>query len=90
MNDIADTIPAETRVAALPPAAAPRHVYLVDGSGFIFRAYHALPPLTRSDGTPIAAVLGFSNMLAKLLQETDADHREATIEQRRPSSPHSR
>ena len=58
----------------MSPAAAPRHVYLVDGSGFIFRVYHALPPLTRSDGTPIAAVLGFSNMLAKLLQETDADH----------------
>src|SRR5579872_419255 len=54
--------------------AAPRHVYLVDGSGFIFRAYHALPPLTRSDGIPTAAVLGFSNMLAKLLSETDADH----------------
>ncbi|HEY1797172.1 MAG TPA: DNA polymerase I [Stellaceae bacterium] len=57
-----------------PPHAAPRHVYLVDGSGFIFRAYHALPPLTRSDGTPTSAVLGFSNMLAKLLDETDADH----------------
>jgi DNA polymerase-1 len=54
--------------------AAPRHVYLIDGSGFIFRAYHALPPLTRSDGTPTSAVLGFSNMLAKLLSETDADH----------------
>jgi len=53
---------------------APRHVYLVDGSGFIFRAYHALPPLSRSDGTPTSAVLGFSNMLAKLLSETDADH----------------
>jgi DNA polymerase-1 len=52
----------------------PRHVYLIDGSGFIFRAYHALPPLTRSDGTPTSAVLGFSNMLAKLLSETDADH----------------
>ncbi|HEV8032799.1 MAG TPA: DNA polymerase I, partial [Stellaceae bacterium] len=44
------------------------------GSGFIFRAYHALPPLTRSDGVPTSAVLGFSNMLAKLLSETDADH----------------
>jgi DNA polymerase-1 len=53
---------------------APHHVYLIDGSGFIFRAYHALPPLTRSDGTPTSAVLGFSNMLAKLLSETDADH----------------
>ncbi|WP_374448967.1 5'-3' exonuclease H3TH domain-containing protein, partial [Stella sp.] len=56
-------------------AAAPtlRHLYLVDGSGFIFRAFHALPPLTRPDGTPVGAVLGFSNMLLKLLNETDAD-----------------
>jgi DNA polymerase I len=52
----------------------PRHVFLVDGSGFIFRAYHALPPLTRADGTPVGAVLGFSNMLLKLLHDTDADH----------------
>jgi DNA polymerase I len=53
---------------------APRHVYLVDGSGFIFRAFHALPPLNRADGTPVNAVLGFSNMLLKLVGETDADH----------------
>ena len=44
---------------------------LVDGSGFIFRAYHALPPLTRTDGTPVNAVLGFSNMLHRLLQFTN-------------------
>jgi 5'-3' exonuclease len=44
---------------------------MVDGSGFIFRAYHALPPLTRkSDGLPIGAVAGFSNMVWKMLQET--------------------
>jgi DNA polymerase-1 len=43
-------------------------MYLVDGSGFIFRAYHALPPLTRkSDGLPVGAVSGFCNMLWKLL-----------------------
>lgn len=50
------------------------HVVLVDGSGYIFRAYHALPPLTRkTDGLPIGAVAGFSNMLFKLLQtQTDA------------------
>jgi DNA polymerase-1 len=55
-------------------AAKPRHVYLIDGSGYIFRAFHALPPLTRSDGTPTNAVLGFVNMIMKLLDETDADH----------------
>lgn len=43
---------------------------LVDGSGFIFRAFHALPPLTRpSDGTPVGAVYGFVNMLNKLVTE---------------------
>ncbi len=46
------------------------HLFLVDGSAYIFRAYHALPPLTRkSDGVPIGAVSGFCNMLWKLLQE---------------------
>ncbi len=44
------------------------HLYLVDGSTFIFRAYYALPPLTRkSDGLPVGAVSGFCNMLYKLL-----------------------
>jgi DNA polymerase I len=52
----------------------PKHVYLVDGSGYIFRAFHALPPLTRSDGVQVNAVLGFTNMLLKLLEDTDADH----------------
>lgn len=45
------------------------HLFLVDGSGYIFRAYHALPPLTRkSDGLPVGAVAGFCNMLWKLMQ----------------------
>jgi DNA polymerase-1 len=44
------------------------HLFLVDGSGYIFRAYHALPPLTRkSDGLPVGAVSGFCNMLWKLM-----------------------
>jgi DNA polymerase-1 len=55
-------------------SSKPRHVYLIDGSGYIFRAFHALPPMTRSDGTPVNAVLGFTNMLMKLLEDTDADH----------------
>lgn len=46
------------------------HLYLVDGSGYIFRAYHALPPLTRkSDGLPVGAISGFCNMLVKLRDE---------------------
>ncbi len=49
------------------------HLYLIDGSGYIFRAYHALPPLTRkSDGLPVGAVQGFCNMLWKLLTDTSA------------------
>ena len=46
------------------------HLFLIDGSGYIFRAYHALPPLTRkTDGLPVGAVSGFCNMLWKLLSE---------------------
>jgi DNA polymerase-1 len=78
VNDITEALVSEpdpAPVTIAPGASAvPSHVFLVDGSGFIFRAYHALPPLSRSDGTPTSAVLGFSNMLAKLLSETDADH----------------
>ncbi|MEJ0011518.1 MAG: DNA polymerase I [Bauldia sp.] len=49
------------------------HVFLVDGSGYVYRAYHALPPLTRkSDGLPVGAVAGFCNMLWKLLQDASA------------------
>jgi DNA polymerase-1 len=63
---------AETREEATGrPAAKGDHVYLIDGSGYIFRAYHALPPLTRpSDGLPVGAVHGFCAMLWKLLRET--------------------
>ena len=46
------------------PATDKDHLYLVDGSGFIFRAYHALPALTRkSDSMPVGAVSGFCNMI---------------------------
>ncbi len=50
------------------------HFYLVDGSGYIFRAYYALPPLSRkSDGLPTGAVIGFCNMLFKLLEDSRSD-----------------
>ena len=51
-----------------------KHVFLVDGSGFIFRAFHALPPMNRDDGTPTNAVFGFTNMLIKLIEDLKADH----------------
>ncbi len=55
-------------------SSKPPHIYLVDGSGYIFRAFHALPPLTRPDGVPVGAVLGFTNMLIKLLREQSPDY----------------
>ena len=61
----------------IPPQsrdAPDRHLCLVDGSGFLFRAFHALPVLTRPDGTPVNAVLGFTNMLLKLLDDLQATH----------------
>jgi DNA polymerase I len=67
--------------AAHPPSAAPHHVYLIDGSGFIFRAYFARakdPKAERfqrqSDGMATEVVMHFSNMLDKYLRDTDADH----------------
>src|SRR6266571_2427393 len=64
----------QTAAPSASPASRPvkkgDHVFLVDGSGYIFRAYHALPPLNRkSDGLQVNAVLGFCNMLWKLLRD---------------------
>jgi DNA polymerase-1 len=77
--------PAKTsaKVDAKPDTKAPAkvpgkgdHVFLVDGSSYIFRAYHALPPLNRkSDGLQVNAVLGFCNMLWKLLRDMPEDNR---------------
>src|SRR5258708_2631590 len=88
---LAEAAPVDT---PSPPTedGPPIRLYLVDGSGFIFRAYHALPPLTRkSDGLPVGAVQGFCNMLWKLLLDMKAspdapthlavvfDHSESTF-----------
>src|ERR1700760_4945602 len=64
----------------MPPNSRPPHkgdhVFLVDGSSYIFRAYHALPPLTRkSDGLQLGAVYGFWNNLWKVLRAMEADER---------------
>jgi DNA polymerase-1 len=51
-----------------------QHLVLIDGSGYIFRAFHALPPMTRADGTPVNAVFGFTNMLARFLKDHVGTH----------------
>ncbi|MDP4573549.1 DNA polymerase I [Qipengyuania sp. G39] len=51
--------------------AAQPHLYLVDGSAYIFRAYHRLPPLTDPEGTPVGAVYGYTTMLWKLAEDLD-------------------
>src|SRR6059058_2401888 len=78
MNDIATAVAVEPPPA---PSSLPHHVFLIDGSGFIFRAYFARakdPKAERfqrkSDGMPTEVVMIFSNMLDKYLRETDADH----------------
>jgi DNA polymerase-1 len=50
------------------------HLILVDGSGFIFRAFHALPPMTRPDGTPVGAVYGFAQLLSRFLAQHSSTH----------------
>src|SRR5438309_5964164 len=78
MNDVATAVIAEPKPM---PSAAPHHVYLIDGSGFIFRAYFARardPSAERfqrkSDGMATEVVMIFSNMLDKYLRDNDADH----------------
>jgi DNA polymerase I len=64
---------AATAASTASDEATRAPLYLVDGSGFIFRAFHALPVLNRPDGTPVNAVLGFTNMIMKLLADLGAD-----------------
>ena len=67
---------AATAAPAAKPVKKGDHVFLVDGSGYIFRAYHALPPITRkSDGLQLNAVFGFCNMLWKLLRDMKPDEK---------------
>src|SRR5258705_11984476 len=65
MSDIETT---EAPTAAAQAATAQPHLYLVDGSSYIFRAYHRLPPLTNRHGQPAGAVYGYTAMLWKLAE----------------------
>ncbi|MFT5702913.1 MAG: DNA polymerase-1 [Rickettsiales bacterium] len=55
-------------------------IALIDSYGFVFRAFHSLPPLTRSDGTPVGAVYGFTNMIIKLLANLQVSHIAAVFD----------
>jgi len=65
-----------------------KHIYLIDGSGFIFRAFHALPALTRQDGTPIGAVLGFCNIMLRLLESRKIDYLAVVFDSARQNFRH--
>jgi DNA polymerase-1 len=58
----------------MPPSDAPTPFVLVDGSSFLFRAYHALPALTNSHGEPTGVILGVGNMLKRLLRDHEPSH----------------
>jgi DNA polymerase-1 len=74
MTDTLDLEAAETVMPVTVGGATPMRIYLVDGSGYIFRAFHALPPFSRkSDGLPTGAVAGFCNMLWKFICDTKAE-----------------
>ena len=71
MTDVVSESPPASHLTQDGPAV---RLFLVDGSAYLFRAYHALPPLTRkSDGLPVGAVQGFCNMLWKLLRDMQGD-----------------
>ncbi|WP_297516178.1 DNA polymerase I [uncultured Caulobacter sp.] len=71
MTDVVSEAPPAAHLTQDGPAV---RLFLVDGSAYLFRAYHALPPLTRkSDGLPVGAVQGFCNMLWKLLRDMQGD-----------------
>ena len=71
--DLADS-PAAHVAAKEPVAPGERHLILVDGSGYIFRAFHALPPMTNPAGVPVNAVFGFTGMIGQFLQRHAASH----------------
>ena len=75
-GDISNVSPSGATAGEARPLKKGDHVFLVDGSSYIFRAYHALPPLNRkSDGLQVNAVLGFCNMLWKLLRDMKPEER---------------
>ncbi|MEO0322088.1 MAG: DNA polymerase I [Myxococcota bacterium] len=73
-------VPPDLPQTELPPRGDPNTLYVIDVSSFVFRAYHALPPLSSSRGEPTHAVRGFTSMLLKLLEERDPQWVAAALE----------
>src|SRR5574337_660173 len=69
---------------------AGRSLYLIDGSSYLFRAYHALPPLTNSEGIPTGAVYGFTNMLLKIIRDERPEAIVVVFDSKGPTERHER
>src|SRR5574337_1151089 len=69
---------------------AGKSLYLIDGSSYLFRAYHALPPLTNSEGVPTGAVYGFTNMLLKIIREERPEAMVVVFDSAGPTERHAR
>lgn len=69
---------------------AGRSLYLIDGSSYLFRAYHALPPLTNSEGVPTGAVYGFTNMLLKIIRDERPEAMVVVFDTAGPTERHAR
>jgi len=74
-----------SQAAVLPPAGSEDVLYLVDLSGYVFRAYHALPPLSSAKGEPTHAVLGTVNMIQKVVNDRRPAHLAVAMDCRGPS-----
>ncbi|MDZ4730893.1 MAG: DNA polymerase I [Xanthomonadales bacterium] len=73
-----------------PTSSTKPTIYLVDGSSYIYRAFHALPNLTNSHGEATGAILGVANMLRRLLQESDPEHIAIVFDAKGPTFRHER
>ena len=65
-----------------------KKIYLIDGSAYIYRSFHALPPLTNAQGLPTNAVLGFTNIIVKMMHDFDPTHAVICFDAKGPTFRH--